>query len=111
MNFDQTYISVYCDLEFIIDTIYFNNVAVQTAGGGGGGGTYVFLRKHCSSFMWNILALGNVVGSIWAAMAAILKIYFAFLLLNQKANRLESWRANCRSKIAQTVPIGNPRPS
>ena len=33
MNFDQTYISVYCDLEFIIDTIYFNNVAVQTAGG------------------------------------------------------------------------------
>ena len=45
MNFDQTYILVYCDLEFIIDTIYFNNMSVQTAGGE----TYVFLRKHCSS--------------------------------------------------------------
>ena len=44
MKFDQTYIQVYCDLEFIIDTIYFNNMSVQT-----GGGTYVFLRKHCSS--------------------------------------------------------------
>ena len=28
MNFDQTYIKVYCDLEFIIDTIYFNNMSV-----------------------------------------------------------------------------------
>ena len=35
MNFDQTYIQVYCDLEFIIDTIYFNNMSVQTGGGGG----------------------------------------------------------------------------
>ena len=44
MNFDQTYKEVYCDLEFIIDTIYFNNMSVQT-----GGGTYVLLRKHYSS--------------------------------------------------------------
>ena len=43
MNFDQTYILVYCDLEFIIDTIYFNIMSVQF-----GGGTFVFLRKHCS---------------------------------------------------------------
>ena len=33
MNFDQTYIYVYCGLEFIIDTIYFNNMSVQTGGG------------------------------------------------------------------------------
>ena len=33
MNFDQTYIKVYCDLEFIIDTIFFNNMSVQTGGG------------------------------------------------------------------------------
>ena len=44
MNFDQTYIQVYCDLEFIIDTIYFNNMSVQS-----GGGTY---RKHCSSMIY-----------------------------------------------------------
>ena len=46
MKFDQTYIYVYCDLEFIIDTIFFKNtsMSVQT-----GGGTHVFLRKHCSS--------------------------------------------------------------
>ena len=50
MNSDQTYIYVYCDLEFIIDTIYFNNMSVQT-----GGGTYVFLRKHCSSLLFNLL--------------------------------------------------------
>ena len=30
MNFHQTYI--YCDLEFIIDTICFNNMSVQTGG-------------------------------------------------------------------------------
>ena len=35
MNFDQTYIQVYCDLEFIIDTIYFNNMSVQTGAGWG----------------------------------------------------------------------------
>ena len=39
MNFDQTYIQVYCDLEFIIDTICFNNMSVQT----GVGGAYIFL--------------------------------------------------------------------
>ena len=33
MKFDQTDIQVYCDLEFIIDTIYFNNMSVQTGGG------------------------------------------------------------------------------
>ena len=32
MNFDQTYIEVYCDLEFILDTIYYN-MSVQTGGG------------------------------------------------------------------------------
>ena len=32
MNFDQTYIKVYRDLEFIIDTFYFNNMSVQTGG-------------------------------------------------------------------------------
>ena len=53
MNFDQTYILVYCDLEFIIDTLYFNNMSVQT-----GGGTYLFLRKHCSSL--NLEALSKI---------------------------------------------------
>ena len=33
MNFDQTYIKVYCDLEFITDTNYFHNMSVQTGGG------------------------------------------------------------------------------
>ena len=43
-------------------------------------------------------------------MAAILKIYFSLLLLNWKANWLEtvgSIRVTCRSKIAQMVAIGN----
>ena len=58
MNFDQTYIQVYCDLEFIIDTIYFNNISVQT-----GGGTYVFLRKHFSSLICSVffVSKGNLV--------------------------------------------------
>ena len=47
MNFDRTCIKVYCDLEFIIDTIYFNNTSVQTCGG-----IYIFLRKDCSSFVF-----------------------------------------------------------
>ena len=45
MNFDQTYIYVYCDLEFIIDTIYFNSMSVQIGGGGGGGGDKRFSLK------------------------------------------------------------------
>ena len=52
MNFDQTYIFVYCDLEFIIDSIYFNNMSVQT-----GAGTYVFLQKHCSSYITSSSAI------------------------------------------------------
>ena len=43
-------------------------------------------------------------------MVAILKIYFSLLLLNWKANWLEtvgSIRVTCRSKIAQMVAIGN----
>ena len=43
---------VYYDLEFIIDTIYFNNMSVQT-----GGGIYVFLRKHCSSLSKWLMSL------------------------------------------------------
>ena len=40
MNFNQTYIQVYCDLEFIIDKIYFNNMSIQTGGRGVGGHTF-----------------------------------------------------------------------
>ena len=45
MNFDQTYI--YCDLEFIIDTIYFNNMSVQFRDGvGGGRGVHTFSSEN-----------------------------------------------------------------
>ena len=44
MNFDQTYI--YCDLEFIIDTIYFNNMSIQIGVGGGGGGGWGGMDIH-----------------------------------------------------------------
>ena len=42
---------------FIIDTIYFNNMSVQT-----GRGTYVLLRKYCSSLCL-FLSISEVLGS------------------------------------------------
>ena len=35
-----------------MDTIYFNNISFLT---GGVGGTYIFFRKHCSSYAFEMI--------------------------------------------------------
>ena len=54
MDFDQTYIWVYCDLEFIIDTIYFNKCLFKLVGG------HTFFSKNTV-----LVVLVQILEQVW----------------------------------------------